>query len=257
MKTILLALGRRIGVDGATVTIPAELLPVAGRPLVQRFVERLSDSGRKEIAVVLRADPERFSSFLEDGERWGADISYYRCGPDDEPATFAVALCARLDAEGVVDPLAPFQTRTDAASGAEKPFPGALDLSAYLESVAAVLSGSFPGYVPSGREISPGVRLSHHVRIHPSAKLVAPVYIGEGAEIGANAVIGPFAAVEPGSVVGRGSTMKRSVLLPWTIVGESLNLEEVVVEGATFFKPGANAAYVSGDPALSTSRRKR
>ena len=257
MKTILLALGRRIGVDGAAVTIPAELLPVAGRPLVQRSVERLSDSGRKEIAVVLRADPERFSSFLEDGERWGADISYYRCSLGDEPATFAAALCARLDAEGVVDPLAPFFLKQDEASGAEISFPGALDLSAFLESVATVLSGSFPGYVPSGREVSPGIRLSHHVRIHPSAKLVAPVFIGEGAEIGANAVIGPFATVEPGSVVGRGTIMQRSVLLPWTIIGEGLCLEGVVVEGSTFFKPEANAAYVSGDPALSTSRRKR
>ena len=257
MKTILLALGRRISVDGTAVTIPAELLPVAGRPLVQRFVERLSDSGRKEIVVVLHADPERFSSFLEDGERWGADISYYRCGPEDEPATFAAALCARLDAEGVVDPLAPLPIPMDEASRAERYFPGALNLSAYLESVAAVLSGSLPGYVPSGREVSPGIRLSHHVRIHPSAKLVAPVYIGEGAEIGANAVVGPFASVEPGSIVGKDTTMKRSVLLPWTIVGESLSLEGVVVEGSTFFKPETNATYVSGDPALSTARRKR
>ena len=64
MKTILLALGRRLGTGGVQVTIPAELLPIAGRPLIQRYVEYLSDSGRKDIAVVLRDEPERFSTFL-------------------------------------------------------------------------------------------------------------------------------------------------------------------------------------------------
>ncbi|MEI6876011.1 MAG: hypothetical protein WCL50_12880 [Spirochaetota bacterium] len=248
MTTILLALGRRLGSGGASLGIPAELLPLAGRPLIQRYVEFLADSGRKDLAVVLRDEPERFSTFLEEGERWGVRISYHRCDPGAESASFAAALFASLGADEVVDPLAPFA----AAGGAD--FPGALGLGAYLDSAAAALSGSVTGFVPSGRESSPGIRQSHHVRVHPSARLVPPVYIGDSAEVGAGAVVGPFASLERGSVVGRDTVVRRSVLLPWTIVGEGLTIEDFVVEGAAFFKPSMDASYVSGDPAISSFR---
>ena len=251
MKTVLLALGRRLGSGGASVSIPAELLPIAGRPLIQRCVESLSDSDRKDIAIVLRADPERFSTFLGEGERWGVRITYHRCDPGAEPAQFAAALFSSSGADEVIDPLAPASLVKDGSGWA---FPGALDLTAYLASVAAALSGAIQGFVPSGRETTPGIRLSHHVRIHPSARLVAPVYIGEGAEVGAGSVVGPFAALERGSVVGQGTIVRRSVLLAWTMVGEGLSVEDAIVDGAAFFKPHTDAAYLSEDPAISASR---
>ena len=257
MNTILLAPGRKLSIDGISASIPAELIPVAGRPLIQRFVEYLSDSGRKEIAVVLQGDPERFSELLEAGERWGADIAYYRCGVDEEPTSFAVALMAKLHADTIIDPLNPDSLEAWGSATGGEPYPGALVFAAYLNTVMATLSGGIPAFVPSGRESEPGIRLSHHVRIHKTARLVPPVYIGEGVEIGAGATVGPFAALERGSVLGTGTTMRRSVLLPWTIVGENLSLEDVVVDGQTFFKPAEAAAYVAGDPFLSTSRKKR
>jgi len=257
MSTILLAPGRMLGINGISVSIPAELIPVAGRPLIQRFVEFLSDSGRKEIAVVLQRDLERFSELLEEGDRWGADIAYYRCGADGEPTTFAVALMARLRAETILDPLAPGSIMADGLAPGAEPYPGALSLDAYLKTVIMTLSGGIPAFVPSGRESEPGVRLSHHSRIHKTARLIPPVYIGEGVEIGAEATVGPFASLERGSVLGRGTTMRRSILLPWTIVGEDLSLENVIVDGQTFFKPTEAAAYVAGDPFLSTYRKKR
>jgi NDP-sugar pyrophosphorylase family protein len=253
MKTILLALGRRLGTGGVQVTIPAELLPIAGRPLIQRYVEYLSDSGRKDIAVVLRDEPERFSTFLEEGERWGASISYHRCPTGTDHVSFAESLSTELGADEVFDPLAPPPPgRGDGSWN----FPGALDLVAYLDCVALTLGGKVPGFVPSGRETAQGLRLSHHVRIHPSARLIPPLFIGEGAEIGAGAEIGPFASVERGSVIGAGTYFAHSVALPWTLIGEKLHIEEAVVEGSAFFKPRSDAVYIAEDPALSTTRTR-
>lgn len=242
MSVILLALGRVLGSGGTRISIPAELIPVAGRPLIQRIVEALADSGKRNIGIVLKDDPERFSSFLGDGERWGVEIAYHRCPPGGEPFAYAASL-----GDEAVDPLVPV-----AVTG----FPGALDLSSYLEAVCAAIGGRVKSFVPSGRETSPGIRVSHHARIHPSARLTAPLYVGEGVEIGADAVVGPFVSLERGAVVARGTMVRRSVLLPWTMVGEGLSLEDVVVEGAAIFKPGMDAAYVAEDPALSASRRR-
>lgn len=258
MTTILLALGRTARAGGVAPSVPTELLPLAGRPLLQRAVEGLADAGERDLVVVLQNQPERFSTLLEDGERWGVRIDYRRCPEGRDAASFAASLLAESGASRVVDPLAPGAltvVAAPAAAAGDAAPGGALDLPSYLESVRQALSGTMPGFVPSGRELSPGIRVSHHVRIHPTARLVAPVYLGDGVEVLAGATVGPFASVERGAVVGRGTTVHRSVLLPWTIVGEHLDILDMIVEGATFFKPAADSAYVSGDPALSTSRK--
>ncbi len=64
----------------------------------------------------------------------------------------------------------------------------------YLEASAALLSGEvplarFPGADPFAgtRELSPGVRVAEDARIDPSARLVAPVFVGRGCSVPAGA----------------------------------------------------------------------
>ena len=56
------------------------LLPLVGKPLLQRAVERLADHGCRHIHVVLDDEGTAIRSFLQDGERWGCRFSYHRLG---------------------------------------------------------------------------------------------------------------------------------------------------------------------------------
>jgi hypothetical protein len=56
---------------------PAELLHVAGRPLLRHALDALAELKCKRVDVVLGSSPERFRELLGDGRRWGVEIVYH------------------------------------------------------------------------------------------------------------------------------------------------------------------------------------
>jgi hypothetical protein len=68
-------------------------------------------------------------------------------------------------------------------------------LAALRAANEAVLRGEVPGLLPGGKAAEEGVWLAPGARVHPSAELVAPVYLGEGCEVAAGARVGPNAVV--------------------------------------------------------------
>jgi NDP-sugar pyrophosphorylase family protein len=135
-------------------------------------------------------------------------------------------------------------------------FAGAGDPTTYLQSVFDTLDGRIEGFVPSGRELAPGVRVSRHARIHRRATLLPPVFIGPEADIGAGAIIGPHAAIEQGSLVGRNCLVERSVIMAMTILGEDLEIRDAIVDGPAIFRPAAQAVYIATDRNLAASLRR-
>ncbi len=236
MRGTLIAMGRPLSLGGLLLAETAEILPVVGRPMIQRYVELFADAGCEELTVVTGPGARPIEALLRDGTQWGVRIRYRRVDGTME-----------ID-EVAADPLAAAPTILG------RVVPGLADPEAYLRSVMATLSGSVEGFVPTGRETAPGVRVSHHVRIGKGVRLVPPVYIGEGAQIEAASVLGPFAVIENDAVVGQGSSVVRSVVLPNTMVGKSLDISDMIVRGDTFFKPSLCAAYKAEDPALSASK---
>jgi mannose-1-phosphate guanylyltransferase / phosphomannomutase len=59
--------------------------------------------------------------------------------------------------------------------------------------------------------------------------VMPPVYIGEGVRIGDFSVIGPFAVIDDDCTVGVGATIKNSVILPGTYVGDHCELRGALV----------------------------
>jgi lipopolysaccharide/colanic/teichoic acid biosynthesis glycosyltransferase len=104
------------------------------------------------------------------------------------------------------------------------------DFGEVLAANGAVLRGQFPGLLLGGREAAPGVRLARNVVLHPSARLVAPVYLGENCEVAAEAQVGPDVVVGPGCVIDRRCTIANAVILPGTYIGEGLELGGVLVD---------------------------
>jgi dTDP-glucose pyrophosphorylase/CBS domain-containing protein len=59
-----------------TEDLPKPMLHVDGRPLLERIVERLRDSGISQINVTTHFKPEKIVEHFGDGQEFGVDISY-------------------------------------------------------------------------------------------------------------------------------------------------------------------------------------
>lgn len=70
-------------------------------------------------------------------------------------------------------------------------------------------------------------------RIHPTAKITGPVYIGQHARIEADAIIGPNAVIGHDVIIDQSAEIINTVVLPETYVGHGLFLEEAVVAPGT------------------------
>jgi hypothetical protein len=82
---------------------------------------------------------------------------------------------------------------------------------------------------PSGREVRPGVWIATGVGIDPSARVIAPAFIGTSARVGAGAVVTRCTAIEHGAHVDCGTVVENSTVLASSYVGAGLDLAHSVV----------------------------
>ena len=78
IPTMILAAGRGERLRPLTDHTPKPLLPVAGKPLIQRQIEQLAAAGVKEVVINLHHLGEQIAHFLGDGARFGVRIQYSR-----------------------------------------------------------------------------------------------------------------------------------------------------------------------------------
>jgi mannose-1-phosphate guanylyltransferase/phosphomannomutase len=98
-----------------------------------------------------------------------------------------------------------------------------------LAAHRAVLTGEFPGLFLAGREVESGVWLGKKCRVHPTASLSPPVYVGENCMVGAGVRLGPHAVLVRDCVLDDRCTVTSSIILPGSYVGEGLELVDVIV----------------------------
>lgn len=87
---------------------------------------------------------------------------------------------------------------------------------------------------PGGRAIKPGVWVEDGARLHKTARLVAPVYIGCNTRVEAGAVLTRCSNVERNCTVSEGTLAADASILPHTIIGRGLDISGAVVDGSDF-----------------------
>ncbi len=102
----------------------------------------------------------------------------------------------------------------------------------YLQAHHDVLERRFHSEV--GDELGDNFMLvAASAQVHPDARLVPPVYVGENAQIGADACVGSLAVVGSGAVLGVGAVVESSVVGAGAIVGNgSTVIGSILGEGA-------------------------
>lgn len=76
MRAVILAAGFGKRLMPLTKDIPKPLLPVLGKPIIQRNIEWLKTNGIGEIAINLHHLPKKINDFLGDGSKFGVKITY-------------------------------------------------------------------------------------------------------------------------------------------------------------------------------------
>lgn len=103
---------------------------------------------------------------------------------------------------------------------------------------------------PRGREVRPGIWMDDDARVHKSARLVAPVYVGRSTTVGPSAVITRFSNLECYCQVGAGTVVDSASLLCHTVLGNGLDVSHAVVDGKNFVDLNRNVAFQIEDPKL-------
>lgn len=80
-----------------TNNIPKPMLPVGDRPLLERIVDHLKDSGVNRILMTTHYKPEKIIKHFGDGHAFGVEISYLE---EDEPMGTAGALRRAVQGDG-------------------------------------------------------------------------------------------------------------------------------------------------------------
>lgn len=133
--------------------------------------------------------------------------------------------------------------------------------SGLLEANKLVVQGKAEELLLNAREVEPGIWLSRNVMLHPRARVQAPVLVGENTRVGAGAVIGPGAILGADCIVADGARVAESVVTSRTYVGESLDVEECIVEPACLVNVALDAAvpvtdqFLVGDLSRGAMRR--
>lgn len=76
MKALITAGGRATRLRPITQTINKHLLPLANKPLIFYAIEKIANTGIKEIGININKGDATISAVVGDGSRWGVRITY-------------------------------------------------------------------------------------------------------------------------------------------------------------------------------------
>jgi len=111
------------------------------------------------------------------------------------------------------------------------PSPSAATAAGLLSAVRGLLHE--PDY-PIGiarHPASAGVWIGNGTRVHPTARLIAPVYLGDHVLVGPAAVVGPHAVIGERSVIDAGATVADALAAPGSYVGRGVELQHAILAG--------------------------
>lgn len=122
----------------------------------------------------------------------------------------------------------------------------------FLASQHRLLSGEFPDLLSHLSTAEPGVWIGRNTRLHPTARITAPVYLGANCDIGKGVTMGPSAVVEDDCLIDDGVNAANCLVLSSSRVGEGLDLNNTVMCGTKVFNTKINAAIDICDDVLAS-----
>ena len=131
--------------------------------------------------------------------------------------------------------------------------PKPLSARSYADLVEAnrrALGREFPNLLIGGVEIQPGVWASRNAKVHPTARLRSPMFLGEHTVLGPMVEVGPGASIGDHCIIERETIVADSIVYRGTYVGERLSLHSVVVDRSKLINTSLDAEIDGIDEVL-------
>jgi NDP-sugar pyrophosphorylase family protein len=230
MKALLICPAIRPAVPQLAADGPLATTPILGECFVSHWIENLTALGASQIQIVASVGADRVRAAVGDGARWGVRITVIACNV--EPTKEEAA--GRHNPEGEPGWLpAPHDVVPMSH------LPGCPDLplfESYASWFAALLAWMPKAMTPARvrvTEARPGVWVGSRSRVSPTAKLIAPCWVGDQVSVAKDAVVGPCAILEDRTVVESGARVNQSWVGPDTFVGPMTSVENSLAWGSS------------------------
>ena len=76
MKAVIMAGGKGTRISSITTDIPKAMLPIVDKPIIEHQIDCLKKSGVVDITIVIGHLGDVIKNYLQDGKRFGVNISY-------------------------------------------------------------------------------------------------------------------------------------------------------------------------------------
>jgi len=191
---------------------PAVLWPVGGQSFAAHWLDHAVRLGCKRVVLHAVDRPAEVRSALGDGAYWSITLEI----SSQPPPTEAVPM---------------FGLPTEAESA--PPATAAELLAWWFALNRRWLERRDAGAVSIDHAREAGGWVGPHAQIHPTARLVAPYWIGAGTTIGPGCQIGPHALIGADCVLEEDVRVDDSLILPRTFLGAHLDVSAKVIAGST------------------------
>ena len=250
MKALLICPGERKGVSALTEAAPLSNVPMAGKSLVEYWLEHLVTRGAREVFVLASDRPEQVRALVGNGERWGLQVRVF---PERRELTPAEALRKFKVRPGQGWLPEPDNARVmDALPG----LPDCPLFASYTDWFSALVKWMPRAKTPDRigvRELKPGIWLGLHTHLENNVELRAPCWLGEHVKVGPGAAIGPGVILESGTVVEKEVEVSQSFVGPETFVGTGTELHQSLAWGSLLASWRSNSCARVQDPFLLSS----
>jgi hypothetical protein len=250
MKAALICPSERPAVPNLAAQGPLAALPILGDCIVNHWVEHLATLGAKEIEVFLPRGSDSVRDVVEHGGRWGVSVTFTSCGREPSPGELVSRLQSR-EAPGWLP--APFNVVL------MNHLPARPDLPLF-ESYAswfAALIGWLPNAVTPTRirigEAGPGIWIGKRSHVEPTARLIAPCWVGDHVTVEAGSIVGPNAVIEDRCVVDEMARVSGSWVGPDTYVGKMTSVAHSLAWGPILTDWQSDSSLRVPDPFLLAS----
>jgi hypothetical protein len=109
---------------------------------------------------------------------------------------------------------------------------------------------------PQGFEVKPGIWMAPGAQVEKAARIVAPAFIGRGANIGDECLITRGSNIESDSEVDYGTTIEDSSILSNTYVGIGLDLSHSIARGRSLLNLQHDVLLQISDPAVMRQNKQ-
>ncbi|WP_027437196.1 HAD-IIIA family hydrolase [Lachnospira multipara] len=94
MKTVIMAGGRGTRIASVMSDVPKPLIPIEGKPILQREIECLREQGFKDLIITVSHMADKIMNYFKDGSEFGVNIEYF---VEEQPLGNAGALLKLKD----------------------------------------------------------------------------------------------------------------------------------------------------------------